>query len=254
MTASPRRPAVFPDLLAGLVAADAGRPLVTWYAHDASGAVTERVELSVVTYANWVAKTAGLLTDALDLERGDTLLVDLPTHWLTPVAWGAAWSAGLVVVQPGDPAAAAPDAVLCGPATLDRWAPEADDRVVVAAALTPLARPFADGVPGGVHDLGVEVWGQPDGYVALDPPTADDAALPDVSQAELLGDAPAPAAAPGGRVLLAGLAERAALRRTVAVLAAGGSVVLADDDAPPAPWWDERRAVIERDERISPAT
>ena len=254
MTASSRRPSVFPDLLAALVAADAGRPLVTWYAHDGSGAVTERVELSVVTYANWVAKTAGLLTDALDLERGDTLLVDLPTHWLTPVAWGAAWSAGLVVAQPGDAAAAAPDAVLCGPGTLDRWAPESDDRVVLAAALTPLARPFADGVPGGVHDLGVEVWGQPDGYVALDPPTADDAALPGLTQAELLGAAPTGAATPGGRVLLTGLAERAALRRTVDVVAAGGSVVLVDDDAPPAPWWDERRAVIERDERISPAT
>ncbi|WP_447646270.1 TIGR03089 family protein [Nocardioides zeae] len=251
MTASTHRPAVFADLLAGLVAAEPGRPLVTWYAHDAAGAVTERVELSVVTYANWVAKTAGLLTDALDLERGDTLLVDLPTHWLAPVAWGAAWSAGLVVAQPADPAAADAEAVLCGPATLDRWAGEADGRVVVAAALTPLARPFAGGVPGGVHDLGVEVWGQPDGYVALDAPAADDAALGDVSHAELLaGAATAPSAS---RVLLSGLAERAALRRAVDVVAAGGSVVLVDDDAPLAPWWDERRAVIERDERISPA-
>ena len=38
------------------------RPLVTFY-DDATG---ERVELSVATYANWVAKTAGLAQDELD--------------------------------------------------------------------------------------------------------------------------------------------------------------------------------------------
>ena len=42
------------------------RPLVTFY-DDATG---ERVELSVATYANWVAKTAGLAQDELDVERG----------------------------------------------------------------------------------------------------------------------------------------------------------------------------------------
>ena len=44
----------FPVLLAELLRADAGRPLVTFY-DDATG---ERVELSVATYANWVAKTS----------------------------------------------------------------------------------------------------------------------------------------------------------------------------------------------------
>ena len=71
----------FTAVLARQVAAEPGRPLVTFYDH-ASG---ERTELSVATYANWVAKTASLLVDELDLERGQVLRVDLPTHWLGPV-------------------------------------------------------------------------------------------------------------------------------------------------------------------------
>ncbi|MFD0393659.1 TIGR03089 family protein [Streptomyces nogalater] len=54
MNATDRTPA---DLLASALAADPGRPLVTFY-DDATG---ERVELSVATFANWVAKTANLL-------------------------------------------------------------------------------------------------------------------------------------------------------------------------------------------------
>ena len=77
-----------PPCLAELLRADAGRPLVTFY-DDATG---ERVELSVATYANWVAKTASLLVEELDLTRGDRIRLDLPTHWLGPVFLGAAWT------------------------------------------------------------------------------------------------------------------------------------------------------------------
>ena len=51
VNATDRTPA---DLLRSALAADPGRPLVTFY-DDATG---ERVELSVATFANWVAKTA----------------------------------------------------------------------------------------------------------------------------------------------------------------------------------------------------
>ncbi len=51
-----------PDrLLTQAVADDPARPLITFY-DDSAG---ERVELSVVTFANWVAKTANLLVDGL---------------------------------------------------------------------------------------------------------------------------------------------------------------------------------------------
>lgn len=161
------RVTTFARVLSDLLRADAGRPLVTFY-DDATG---ERTELSVTTYANWVAKAAGLLVDELDLERGQRLRLDLPTHWLGPVFLGAAWTAGLVVTEDDDP-----DAVVCGPDTLPAWAARTDDVVVLACALLPLGVRFAEGVPPGVHDVGVEIWSQPDAFTAWDPPTADDVA------------------------------------------------------------------------------
>ena len=98
----------FADVLARQLRGDSSRPLITFY-DDATG---ERVELSVTTYANWVAKTASLLVEEHELERGQSLCVDLPPHWLGPVFLGAAWAAGLVVAGPEDDA---PDAVVCGP-------------------------------------------------------------------------------------------------------------------------------------------
>lgn len=158
----------FADQLSQRLSADPGRPLVTFYDH----ATGERVELSVTTYANWVAKAASLLVDELDLERGDFLRIDLPPHWLGTVFLGAAWTAGLVVTDVGTP-----DAVVCGPDTLADWAPQSADRVVLACSLLPLGVRFADPVPAGVHDVGVEIWSQPDAFVPWDPPSPDDAAL-----------------------------------------------------------------------------
>ena len=159
----------FADVLARQLRGDSSRPLITFY-DDATG---ERVELSVTTYANWVAKAASLLVEEHDLERGQSLCVDLPPHWLGPVFLGAAWTAGLVVTGPGD---GAPDAVVCGPDGLDRWAPLADEIPVLACSLLPLGVRFADPLPAGVHDVGVEVWSQPDAFTPYDPPTADDPA------------------------------------------------------------------------------
>lgn len=255
---SPSSPATLPDALARLVRADPGRPLVTYYGHDADGAVLDRTELSTTTYANWVAKVAGLLVDELDVERGATLVLDLPTHWLTPVFWGAAWAAGLAV-RPAEGAATAGtppgDAVVvCGPGSVAAWAAHADDVPVVATALTPLARRFAEPLPPGVHDLGVEVWSQPDAFAAYDPPAGDDLALlePAATHTDLLTAAAAAAAAAGAqptRRLLHGLRSPAAVREAAALLLGGGSLVLVDDDAPAAPWWGDRRAVVLADER-----
>nr|WP_218910735.1 TIGR03089 family protein [Nocardioides thalensis] len=147
---------------------DPGQPLVTFY-DDVTG---ERVELSVTTYANWVAKASSLLVDELDLERGDTIRIDLPPHWLGTVFLGAAWTAGLVVTDADDP-----DAVVCGPDTLGDWAPRATELVVLACSLLPLGVRFAEPVPAGVHDVGVEIWSQPDAFIPWDPPGEGDPAL-----------------------------------------------------------------------------
>lgn len=216
----------FSDLLRRELARDPGRPLVTFYDH-ASG---ERTELSVTTYANWVAKAASLLVEEHDLERGDALCVDLPAHWLGPVLLGAAWSAGLVVVGPEEAGTA--DAVVCGPGTLPAHAPRADDVPVLACALLPMGVRFTEPLPEGVHDVGVEIWGQPDAFTAWDPPAADDPALRgpglELTQAELWSAAAAGTlVTDGGRLLsAANPASPPEIATFTEPLARGGSLVL----------------------------
>ena len=94
---APRPVATAPEAYAARLRRAAAAPLVTFYDLDSG----ERVELSGTTWVNWAAKVAGLLTDELDLERGDRLLVDLGAHWQTSVVLGGAWWAGIAVVAPG---------------------------------------------------------------------------------------------------------------------------------------------------------
>lgn len=214
-------PSTFPALLADRLRNDPGRPLVTFYDHDSG----ERTELSVTTWANWVAKASSLLVDELGLERGDRIRLDLPPHWLGTVLLGAAWNAGLVTTDESDDLAA----VVCGPDTLAQWAPRAAEVVVLAAALLPLGVRFRDPVPDGVHDLGIEIWSQPDAFLPWDPPAGDDIALVSgdqvQTQAQLLAAAAAGAPEPGGRLLSEAnpVTEPAIL---VEPLVTGGSLVL----------------------------
>jgi uncharacterized protein (TIGR03089 family) len=228
----------FPLVLAGLLARDPGRPLVTFY-DDATG---ERTELSVTTYANWVAKVASLLVDELEVEHGSRLRVDLPAHWLAPVVLGAAWAAGLEVVWEGEA-----DAVVTGPDGVDRWAAEASRVPVVASALLPLARRFPEALPAGVHDLGVEVWSQPDAYVAWPAPADDDPAVAGVTQAELWRAAAAGSQiTDGGRLLSeTSPASPSGLASFTEPLARSGSMVLVTHTS------EEKRERIAADERVT---
>jgi uncharacterized protein (TIGR03089 family) len=209
----------FSTLLDSLLKREPGRPLITFYDHDSG----ERTELSVVTYANWVAKTASLLVEEYDAERGDRLRLELPTHWLGPVFLGAAWSAGLEVAFDG-PAGV----VVCGPAAVselaDTLAPETASGAVtlIATALHPMATRFTDELPEGVHDFGVEVWGQPDSFVAWDPPTAADPALKGVTHEELWSVS----SAPQRWLSVANPASPEGARAFATALGTGGSLVL----------------------------
>jgi len=104
VTVNDRTPA---DLLRSALAADPARPLVTFY-DDATG---ERVELSVATFANWVAKTANLLQDGMSAEPGDRVALLLPAHWQTAVWLLACSSMGVVADVGGDVVNAAADCV-----------------------------------------------------------------------------------------------------------------------------------------------
>ena len=237
-------PTTFPSALAGLLRSDPSRPLVTFY-DDATG---ERIELSVTTYANWVAKTAGLATDELDAERGGLVLVDLPAHWQGAVWLGAAWSLGLTVTD--DPALAGrADLVVCGPDGVATYASHAERVPVVALSLRPLGGRFTEPLPTGVTDYGAVVLAQPDVFVAYDPPAGDDVAWRDAdgtsTQADLLaGAAGAGVVAAGGRLLTdVNPCTRAGAVTLLGPLVAGAGVVWVRH--PDAAGWD-RRAEQER--------
>ena len=221
MSAATRPPRTFPELLSARLQGDPGQPLVTAY-DESTG---ERTELSVTTYANWVSKTANLFTDELGLDAGDTVLLDLPPHWLVPVFLGAAWSSSLAVTtEPSVPH----DVVVCGPDSLASH--EGADQVV-ACALLPFGVRFPEPLPAGILDYGVLWPGQSDVFVPLDPPTPDTPAwrtTEDVtSQAELLEAASGAGYEPGVRLLTD---EHPAARRGVPALLApllvNGSLVL----------------------------
>jgi uncharacterized protein (TIGR03089 family) len=223
-----------PDLLRALLAADPGRPRVTWY-----GADGDRVELSARTLENWVAKTANLLVEEFDAGPGSRICLRLPAHWRTVTWLLAVWSIGACAVVPADAASAPPP----GPAPLDRQ----PDAVVtadpaatlaagfhparlVAVALPALATSFGPGLPPGALDGAAEVRTRADVFVPLVAPAGADDALAvgdsdPVPHGGLLAAA-AQARLPGRvRVLTDGGADRA-VGAWLAPLLADGSIVL----------------------------
>ncbi|MFF1359452.1 TIGR03089 family protein [Streptomyces sp. NPDC058297] len=225
MNATDRTPA---DLLRSALAADPGRPLVTFY-DDATG---ERVELSVATFANWVAKTANLLQGDLAAQPGDRLALLLPAHWQSAVWLLACASVGVVADVDGDPAAA--DLVVSGPDSLERARACSGERV--ALALRPLGGRFPQ-PPEGFADYAVEVPGQGDRFAPFAPVDPEEPALvvagAELTAAEVVEKARADATdlgltGPGSR-LLSGLPYdtwRGVSAGLYAPLATGGSVVL----------------------------
>ncbi|MEU3261149.1 TIGR03089 family protein [Streptomyces albidoflavus] len=224
MNAIDRTPA---DLLRSALAADPARPLVTFY-DDATG---ERVELSVATFANWVAKTANLLQGDLSAEPGDRLALLLPAHWQSAVWLLACHSTGVVAEVGGGPAAT--DLVVSGPDTLDVARACPGERI--ALALRPLGGRFPH-APEGFADYAVEVPGQGDRFAPFAPVEPDEPALSvagrELTGAELVEEARAEAArlglGPGDRILsgLAWESWEGLAAGLYAPLAAGGSVVL----------------------------
>ncbi|WP_037869411.1 TIGR03089 family protein [Streptomyces sp. SPB074] len=244
MTALDRTPA---DLLRSALATDPARPLVTYY-DDATG---ERVELSVATFANWVAKTSNLIQGELSLSPGDRLALHLPAHWQTAVWLLAASSTGLLVDLGGDPAKA--DLVVTGPGTLEAARACTGERV--ALALRPLGARFPV-PPEGFLDYAVEVPSQGDRFAPFAPVDPEEPALlvagEELTSTQLVerarGDAERLGVGPGERLLSGlGLADWPGLAAGLyAPLAVGASVVLVRHADRLAPEALERRVTDER--------
>ena len=155
---------------------DPARPLLTYY----DLATGERVELSTTTTANWVAKTSNFLVDDLDAGPGTRVRIGLPSHWLRFVWFLSAWSVGASIVdENADIGVSGPELVATEPQR-------------VAASLRPLGGRFA-APPEGFLDLGVEVPGHGDHFIAFEPPApstmAIDLAGERRTHAEILADA-----------------------------------------------------------------
>ncbi|NIK62125.1 TIGR03089 family protein [Kribbella shirazensis] len=199
---------VLPELFAAAVRRDGAGPFLTYY-DDASG---ERIELSTLTTANWVAKTANLLVDEYDLEAGETVAIGLPPHWLGVVWALSTWSAGAALTSgTGTLAITGPDFAIRGA------------RETVASALLPLGGRFREPLPDGVHDYGAEVYNHPDVFSPYDVPTPTSPAYDDLTHEDLIGTADPI----GDRILVTRtLTDRQGLGLLVGVIAGGGSIVL----------------------------
>jgi uncharacterized protein (TIGR03089 family) len=199
---------VLPELFAAAVRRDGSSPFLTYY-DDATG---ERIEVSALTTANWVAKTANLLVDEYDVESGETVAIGLPPHWLGVVWALSTWSVGAALTSgTGTLAITGPDFAVRG------------SRETVASALLPLGGRFREPLPDGIHDYGAEVYNHPDVFVPFDPPTPSTPAYDDLTHDDLIGTAEPVT----DRILVTqDLTTRAGVGLLVGVISGGGSIVL----------------------------
>ena len=182
MTDPADTPTTAEALLARALRADPARPLLTFH-DDATG---ERTELSVATFANWVAKTANLLVDDLAAGPGDVLELRLPVHWQGAVWLQAAWSAGLAV-RLGDRPPGGPEPAVAvvthdpaaGAADRPAGAGPASGGEVVSLGLGPLGLPRPGVAPADPmtvdYDRSVHAHG--DRFVAAGAPAPSAPAL-----------------------------------------------------------------------------
>jgi uncharacterized protein (TIGR03089 family) len=205
---------------------DRTRPLVTHYDGPDS-----RIELSVASTANAVAKAASMLRDGLGLAPGAVVSVDLPRHWQLPVWVMAALSVGATVGRDltTRDLPAPIDVRIVGPWGIAAIAaggdPGADE--VLGCSCDTFGLPVPGGVPAGVIDV-VEVRAHPDQF-SPEPDADRTAALlvrgAPVHWADL---ARAPGPQPGARLWVDEGTEESVLLHAVAVepLLVRGSVVI----------------------------
>lgn len=138
-------------------------PLLTHYDVAQGG----RTELSAVTFANWVSKTANLIED-LGAEPGDLVwlpvLTSSPGHWVGAVWTIAAWLAGTTVSLTDDERSALG---VSGPEGI----PAGYGRPSVACSLHPLGLGFVGAVPADLDYA--DVLAQPDDYLSGRDPAED---------------------------------------------------------------------------------
>jgi len=238
---------------------DPARPTLTFYDRRSG----ERTELSALTLANWVAKTASLGTDLLGLEPGERVRLALPTHWLGTVWVLAGLAAGWRLVPADAPPDTGADVIVLAESTLADWtrdraagdAPAGLDgfRDVVAVSTRPLAVRFGTELPAGALDYAGEVSSCADVFEPAGPP--DDAVRAQTAQwlaaaNELAGRHGLTASSRLVRERNPASAGGIVDTVLAPVLAAASVVLLADDPAAPDPAWSDHIAQVEGATRL----
>jgi uncharacterized protein (TIGR03089 family) len=192
-----------------------------------------RVELSGATAANWVAKSAWLLTDGLALAPGARVGLLLPLHWQSVCLLLAGVTAGATVVTTADPAGLDGCDVAFTTAEHAAAAVAAGPDDVLALSCTPFGTPLppAAGLPRLVLDYAREVPSYGDVWTG---PTARHWSVETWSAAA--GGTPLVlpelGLTPADRLLVSGsLADPVLLGALLAALHAGAAVVLVPDPA-----------------------
>jgi uncharacterized protein (TIGR03089 family) len=209
-------------------------PLITYY--DETGG--ERTELSAISFGNWVDKTAGLIADELLIDPGSTIKLTLarthPAHWVTLVWVAAAWRAGCSVA-----ADSADDAAVEVVGPEDAFADHDGSIERVACSLHPFGLGFAQPLPDGVIDYGVEVRAQPDAFAGAVPDRLELAWVDDhrrLTHADVIADDSGTEPNPERTMIIPGanadpwLTVRSAL--IMPVLTGGSTVVVLGADEP----------------------
>ena len=201
---------------------DRSRPLVTFYDGTES-----RIELSVASVANAVAKAGSMLRDGLGLEPGARVSIDLPRHWQLPVWVMAALSVG---AQVGRELAGPTDVRIVGPAALE-WLVAGGDpgaEEVLVSSCDAFGLPIPGGVPSGIIDIGLEVRGYPDSFSPEPGAVGAAALLVDGGTLPWSGLGPGATVPAGARLWVDESTRDSDLIRLVAVdpLLVGGSVVI----------------------------
>jgi len=131
-------------------------PLITWY-----GPQNARMELSGITFANAVAKTAGMLIEELETQPGDTVLIRLPLHWQLPMWCAAADVAGLNLAIQELPSGQEPNFIVETDETGDPRYPNAAS---IVTSVSAFGLPMA-GLPESTIDHARLAMGQPDVFL-----------------------------------------------------------------------------------------
>jgi uncharacterized protein (TIGR03089 family) len=229
-----------PEVLAGLLRSDPGRPRITCYDDTDGPTRGERIELSAKVLANWVSKAANALQDEWDLGPGARVRLDLPAHWRT-VYWAlAAWSVGATVVLPeaddngtgastGTATATSPVDLLVTDAPVAAREATSPSVLVTLAALARTA-----GVPlgGDTMDEARELSTYGDQFTPYEEPAPGDAALVWAGGTTSYDEVVPHGAAAGTRVHLTDPSTSRLLRSALGAWAVDGSVVLTRGAAP----------------------